>query len=275
MKTFFLVLNNSKDGVIQYADTLEKALKARGAKCLHSIGYLDMSSVPKDTECIISLGGDGTIMRVARDIAGTNMAILGINMGHLGYLTSVSKEDDIENLVTDLIEGNYSIEKRMILQAYALKSGIATKKYLAINELVVTRILTGKTIQCKIKVNNEYLNLYNSDGIIISTPTGSTAYNLSAGGPIVETRAKVFILTPICPHALNLRSIVLSSDSVIDIEIIGNNNLEQVAVFDGENTISLSTGDHIIIKEAKTKINFIKLNKNSFMDNLRNKMRGM
>lgn len=277
MKNFFLVLNDSKKGVVEYADKIEKIIKEKGANSARTIGYLDKENMPSEIDCIISLGGDGTIMRVARDIATSKIQIpiLGINMGNLGYLTSLSTKDSIEKLIDDLLLGKYSIEKRTALYGYAIKNGIATKKYIAINELVVTRILSGKPIQCKVTVNDEYFNTYNSDGIIISTPTGSTAYNLSAGGPLVEPTAKVFVITPICPHTLNLRSIILSSESLIEIEIIGLRNFEQAAVFDGDDSISLSAGDKVIIRESKSKIHFVKLNDTSFMENLRNKMRGM
>lgn len=275
MKNFYLVLNDTKEGVLQYADKLTDILKSKGINTDRSIGYIEKNKLPENIDCIITLGGDGTLIRVARDTAGLNIPILGINMGHLGYLTSVRKEDDIESVIERLISSDFTIEKRMMLKGYAIKKGIQTKKYLALNEIVVNRILTGKTIKCDIKVNGEYLNSYNSDGIIISTPTGSTAYNLSAGGPLAEPRSKMMILTPICPHTLNLRSIVLSNDSVVDIELVGEDSGERIAIFDGENTIKLDIGDHVIISESKVKVYFIKLNGTAFMDNLRNKMRGL
>ena len=275
MKNFYIVLNDSKEGVLQYADNLDIILKDKGINTSRSIGYIDKNKLPENIDCIITLGGDGTLMRVARDIAGLNIPILGINMGHLGYLTSVKKEDDVENIIDRLLSLDFTIEKRMMLKGYAIKKGVQTKKYLALNEIVINRILTGKTIQCKINVNDEYLNSYNSDGIIISTPTGSTAYNLSAGGPLAEPKARMMIVTPICPHSLNLRSIVLGGDSIVDIEIIGEETGERIAIFDGENTIKLDKGDHVIISESKVKVHFIKLNGTAFMDNLRNKMRGL
>lgn len=194
-------------------------------------------------------------------------------MGNLGYLTGAKKEDNIENIVNSLINNDFKIEKRMLLNGYAIKKGVKTKKYLALNDICINRVLTGKTIKCSVSVNGKYLNEYNSDGIIISTPTGSTAYNLSAGRPIVEPTAKLMIITPICPHTLNLRSLVLSPSSTIDIEIIGDESVERVAVFDGENTIKLEKNDHIIIKESKIKVYLIKLGGLEFLDNLRNKMR--
>ena len=275
MKNFYLVLNDTKEGVVQYADNIERLLSLKGAKCERSVGYTDVNKLPKNTDCIISLGGDGTIMRAARDVAGLNIPILGINMGHLGYLTAINKNENPEDIIDRLLADDFEIEKRMMLRGYAIKNGVYTKKYLALNEMCITRILTGKTIKCSIKVNEEFLNEYNSDGIIVSTPTGSTAYNLSAGGPLAEPRARMIIVTPICTHTLNLRSIVLSPDSVLDIEIKGEEAAERIAVFDGENTINLGKGDRVIIKESKIKACFIKLSGTTFIDNLRNKMRGL
>ncbi len=275
MKRFYLVLNDSKDGVVQYADKIEHILSGQGALCSRSIGYIDKNRLPDNIDCIITLGGDGTIMRAARDVAGLNIPILGINMGHLGYLTCISKEEELEHVLRRLIEDDYSIEKRMMLKGYVVRNGIPGKKHLAINELVITRILSGKTIKCNIRINDEYLYEYNSDGIIISTPTGSTAYNLSAGGPLAEPKARMIIVTPICPHTLNLRSIVLSPESVVDIEIVGQEATERVAVFDGESTVKLGQGDHVIVTESKTKTYFVKLPGNGFIENLRNKMRGL
>lgn len=274
MKKFYIVENHEKPKVREFADIVERFLVTKGASVQRGQGYIDGSILAKDTDCIITLGGDGTLISAARDTAGLDIPIIGFNKGHLGFLTSLNREEDLERVLDALLEDDFSLEDRMMLEGYAVKKGIATKRYTALNEVVLNRVLSGKAIRCKVYVNGEFLNEYSADGIIIATPTGSTAYNLSAGGPVVEPSGRMFIITPICPHALGQRSVVVSPDSEIDIEVCGEES-ERVALFDGEDDISLAYGDHLLVRESVLKTRLIKLNDNSFFDNLRNKMRGI
>lgn len=274
MKKFYIVENHEKPKVREFSEIVERILLAKGASVQRGRGYIDSSTLDKDIECIITLGGDGTLISAARDTAGMDIPIIGFNKGHLGFLTSLNRDEDLEKVLNSLLYDDFSLEDRMMIEGYAVKKGIETKKYTALNEVVLNRVLSGKAIRCKVYVNGEFLNEYNADGIIIATPTGSTAYNLSAGGPVVEPSGRMLIITPICPHALGQRSVVVSPDSEIDIEVFGEES-ERIALFDGEDNISLGYGEHLIVKESALKTRLIKLNDNSFFDNLRNKMRGI
>ncbi len=272
MKSFYIVGNSDKSGVEKVAESMMKLIKKKGGDSILNLGYLEISKIPGNIDCIITLGGDGTLIRVARDISYLNIPLIGVNLGHLGYLTSLGSEGGIEDMVDKLLADEYSIENRMMIDAYVKRSGAASKVHQALNEVVIAGNTCSKFIRCRVYVNKELLNEYCADGIIVATPTGSTAYNLSAGGPIVEPGARMFIITAICPHALNQRSIVLAPESNIEIEITKENKQEVFAVFDGDMQKGLGYKSRLIIKESDTRTKLIKLKGGTFLDNLRTKM---
>ena len=272
MKSFYIVGNSDKSGVEKVAESMMKLIKKKGGDSILNLGYLEISKIPGNIDCIITLGGDGTLIRVARDTSYLNIPLIGVNLGHLGYLTSLGSEGGIEDMVDKLLADEYSIENRMMIDAYVKRSGAASKVHQALNEVVIAGNTCSKFIRCRVYVNKELLNEYCADGIIVATPTGSTAYNLSAGGPIVEPGARMFIITAICPHALNQRSIVLAPESNIEIEITKENKQEVFAVFDGDIQKGLSYKSRLIIKESDTITKLIKLKGGTFLDNLRTKM---
>ena len=272
MKSFYIVGNSDKSGVEKVAESIMKRIKSKGAEAILNLGYLEISKIPGNIDCIITLGGDGTLIRVARDTSYLNIPLIGVNLGHLGYLTSLGSEGGIEDMVDKLLADEYSIENRMMIDAYVKRSGAASKVHQALNEVVIAGNTCSKFIRCRVYVNKELLNEYCADGIIVATPTGSTAYNLSAGGPIVEPGARMFIITAICPHALNQRSIVLAPESNIEIEITKENKQEVFAVFDGDMQKGLGYKSRLIIKESDTRTKLIKLKGGTFLDNLRTKM---
>ena len=272
MKSFYIVGNSDKSGVEKVAESMMKLIKKKGGDSILNLGYLEISKIPDDIDCIITLGGDGTLIRVARDTSYLNIPLIGVNLGHLGYLTSLGSEGGIEDMVDKLLADEYSIENRMMIDAYVKRSGAASKVHQALNEVVIAGNTCSKFIRCRVYVNKELLNEYCADGIIVATPTGSTAYNLSAGGPIVEPGARMFIITAICPHALNQRSIVLAPESNIEIEITKENKQEVFAVFDGDIQKGLGYKSRLIIKESDTITKLIKLKGGTFLDNLRTKM---
>lgn len=237
--------------------------------------YTNACRVPKDTECVITLGGDGTLIQAARDLAGRQIPMVGVNLGNLGYLTQIGRQEDVEGLLDSLLKGQYQMEHRMMLKGGIFHDGAVVKEDLALNEIVVTRRETLRVLKFRIYVNREYLSEYRADGMIVATPTGSTAYNLSAGGPIVEPNARMMILTPICPHDLNGRSIVLSAQDVVEIEALGNDDAGQVAVFDGDMTICMKVGDRLCVERSEVETVLVKLKNISFLDNLRSKLAGV
>ena len=271
MKSFFLVGNSEKDGIKRALSNLENEIKSKGGVCYKSYGYIDIKDFPK-VDCVITLGGDGTLIRAARDISHLGIPIIGINMGHMGYLTSINKAGDVKNMVDILINDEYFIEKRMMISATVIRDGKEICTLNALNEAVITRLERLKTIRCNVYIDGDFLNEYSSDGIIVATPTGSTAYNLSAGGPIIEPSSRMMLITAICSHALSQRSIVLSSSKVIRISFNDNLKATRELVVDGDDSVSLKNGDVIELRESEIFAGLIKLKKGSFLDNIRNKM---
>lgn len=285
MKVFYLIINPEKEHAEEVARSICRYLESKGCSCAiqgenptegpRLYKYTDASQIPENTECIITLGGDGTLIQAARDLAGRQIPIIGVNLGTLGYLTQISRKEDINQMLDDLINDQYRVEKRMMLNGGIYRDGVKLYEDRALNELVLTRREMLRVLRFRIYVNGEYLNEYTADGMIIATPTGSTAYNLSAGGPIVEPAARMVILTPICPHALNMRSIVFPAEDQIEIEMTGRDIGGQVVVYDGDAVWEVKPGDRIQIEEAKTETLLIKLKHISFLDNLREKLTGV
>lgn len=276
MDTFYIVTNDGKDPDYIVTNHVKELLEAEGKSCILCRKDADKriikGSVPDRLDCAIVIGGDGSLIEVARVLHKRDVPILGINMGTLGYLTEVEL-GGIEEAVQQLVSGNYAQESRMMLEGFFENGG----KDVALNDIVVTRKGVLRVIHFRLYVNGELLNSYEADGIIISTPTGSTAYNLSAGGPIVEPTAALIVITPICSHALNTSSIVLSADDEIVIEIgkgRGGGTEEVFTTFDGADVVSLKTGDRVTVRKAEAATKLIRLSRMSFLEILRRKMKG-
>ncbi len=274
MKRFFLITNEAKDpqGVLtkRIADVIEE--HGGEAVCVANERQAIAESGKESVDCALVLGGDGTLLRAARNISDSKIPLLGINLGTLGYLAeveSVCAEEAIERLLAD----EYVREERMMLTGKITAGGV--EEQYALNDIVISRCGTLQILNVRIYVNDRFLNNYCADGVIVATPTGSTGYNLSAGGPIVEPSARLLLLTPICPHTLNTRSIVFAPEDEITVEIpAGKDGHEQVveANFDGSYKVALRTGDRILIRRADRTTGIVRLNTESFLSVLHKKM---
>lgn len=267
MKKFYIYTNQLKDKDGDFTHRIRDYLAIKGCVCAEK--------VDNTVEGIIVLGGDGTMLRAARDYMGKNIPLIGVNLGTLGYLTEIDK-DDIESAIDNIIKGRYEIETRMMLNGIPVISGSTMTPQIALNDIVINRKGALHVIKFNIYVNGRLLSTYSADGMIISTPTGSTAYNLSAGGPIVEPRARLILMTPVCSHTLvNNRTIILAEDDVIDIEIGAckpGEEQEVNASFDGRCSVNLNEGDKIRIIRSDKVTKIMKLSELSFLDTLRRKM---
>lgn len=269
-KQFLIYTNRHKDKGLAVTERIRSYLEKRGQKVLLKTEGADWNEA---ADCMIVLGGDGTMLRAARETRELNIPMIGVNLGTLGYLTEI-EPDHLEEALERLMEGDYERESRMMLhgRAYLKKSGAEDW---ALNDIVIARSGPLQIIRFNIYVNGQFLNAYCADGMIVTTPTGSTGYNLSAGGPLVAPQAKLIMLTPICPHTLNQRSIILSPEDVIEIEIPrsgdgGEQTLE--ASFDGGRGIPLCTGERIRIVQSQKVTEFIRLNRVSFLEVLHGKL---
>lgn len=283
MKHFFIIANPSKDRELENARQIEHCLIQAGCTCkvqirreMEEIGrmYTNASEIPPDTECILVLGGDGTLIEAARDTIELNIPLLGINLGTLGFLAEVEK-NGIQHALSRLMQDRYHIESRMMLSGRIYHGKECLESNYALNDIVITRSGSLQIIHFYIYVNGQFLNAYSADGVIISTPTGSTAYNMSAGGPIVEPQAQLLVITPICPHTLNSRSIVLSAEDEIVVEMAAKKSnipLRAEANFDGSHTAALEQGSRIVVTKSEKTTEIVKLSQVSFLEILHKKM---
>lgn len=294
MNHFYIITNGHKDYNLEKTNEIRKYLEKCGKKCTVQVkepgkeqGYTDAAQIPEDVDCILVLGGDGTLLQAARDIMERDIPLLGINLGTLGYLAEI-EESGIYGALNQLLEGGYEVEQRMMLAGRIVRGEIHRKRHAengyqqekreksyALNDIAITRSGSLQIIRFRICVNGQFLNEYQADGVIVATPTGSTGYNLSAGGPIVEPKAELILITPISPHTLNTRSIILAPGDVVEIEIGGGREgrVQQVEVnFDGSHNVTLYTGDKVIIERAVRATGIVKLNKASFLEVLHKKL---
>lgn len=286
MKHFLIYTNRHKDKNLFTTERICRYLEGKGQRVTVKAGKGDRKDkivndtdnipedIPLDVDCMIVLGGDGTVLQAARETKKLHIPIIGVNLGTLGYMTEI-EPDNLEEALDRLIDGDYEQESRMMLNGRIFLADGSTKEGWALNDIVISRSGSLQIIKFNIYVNGQFLNDYQADGMIVTTPTGSTGYNLSAGGPLVEPKAKLIVLTPICPHSLNQRSIVLSPEDIIEIEIPeGRDGRVQTveASFDGAYVVPLCTGDKIRVVQSEKMTEFIQLNQVSFLEVLHKKM---
>ena len=279
MKNYLVISNREKDVDNKVGDMIRKYLEENGCKstCV-SVTHDNMHKeqleayVDGGAECVIVLGGDGTLIQVAGALSGKDIPLLGINLGTLGYLAEVERDQVLPTL-DRLMDDRYEIEERMMLSA---KTGSAKRD--ALNDIVITRHGGLRVVRYRVYVNGRCLATYEADGIIVSTPTGSTGYNMSAGGPIVEPSASIILLTPICPHTLNTRAVVLSAEDEIRIEVCESKYEKEYEAYvscDGTGAVNLSAGDVVDIKKAAGVTKVIKMSREGFLEVLGRKLRAM
>ena len=281
MKHFLIVTNFTKDENFALTSKIENYIAKQGGSSKRIVGDIETDITchleeKENFDGIIALGGDGTILKVSRDLRKLNLPIAGVNLGTLGFLTEIEPEQ-IYPLIDRLMADDYQIEERMNICGMIYKEGQSEfmHKDVALNDIVVTRAGFSRIIGLKIYVNGKVLDIYEADGVIVSTPTGSTGYNLSAGGPIVSPKTNLMIVTPISPHSLTSKSIVLSSEDEIAIEVLKMRKAqkeEAIVNFDGQKGILLSTGDRIVIRKAHSITRMVKLFDVSFYEVLREKI---
>lgn len=286
MDKFYIITNGDKDKGMQVTRQIATYLETHGCYCgvqklsarrrKGPYSYTDPRLIPSDTQCMIVLGGDGTLLQAARDVVDTGIPLFGINMGTLGYLAGVDRQG-IYPALDKLLQDEYEVENRMMLKGTVYHQGKAVGGGIALNDIVIGREGPLRVICLRNYVNGEHLNVYNADGMIVATPTGSTGYSLSAGGPLVSPEASMTVITPLAPHTLNSRSIVLPAEDVITVEIgEGRRQVQEsgLATFDGDTTVSMVTGDRIVIEKAQVSTRIIKLSNLSFVEVVRRKMSG-
>jgi NAD+ kinase len=257
IKTVGIVANTEKEKTAEYAKLLAQWLTDRGievfieAEIAAKIGVpggLPWDDLARRTELIAVLGGDGTMLRTARYVAKHDVAIVGINMGSFGYLTEVNL-NEMHSALDLILAGNYVTEKRMMLDVAVSRGKTIIAAGTVLNDVVINRGNLSRIGELEISINNIYLTTYKADGLIISTPTGSTAYSLSAGGPIVYPEKDLIIINPICPHTLTNRPIISPENSVLQI-ILWSKEKGATLTLDGQEPYRIKSGDVIDVKKS-------------------------
>jgi len=237
-----------------------------GLKC---DSYPDTATLTAAVDLVLVFGGDGTMLRVAREVAGLRTPVLGINVGGLGFLTDVSSSEIKEGL-RSVWAGKYFLESRPLIEVTGQCRG-APIRHSAFNDIVISRGIISRLITLEVSVNGDLLTRYRCDGLIVSSPTGSTAYSLSAGGAVIHPRADVFGLTPICPHALSNRSVIVSLSSTICVKVAGPRP-ETVLSADGCHLSHMDSGDSITIRRSRNSVRLMHLSDSTFFNTLRQKL---
>jgi len=256
-----IIYNRDTKSAQSLASEVQKVFSANNI----STKLLTTDNLLNDISIALAIGGDGTILKTARYYCEYGIGVLGINLGRLGFL-SQSNPNDIENIVKSIINKEYTTQERIMLVENSTK-------ITALNDIVIKSTETGRTSKFKLFINDKFLCEYLADGIIISTPTGSSAYNLSAGGPVINPKLEVFVITAICPHTLSARPLVIPSDEVVSISTCEDNESFNI-IGDGQISQKISSGEITTIKKYSNKAKLIIINKpnNEFYSILRDKL---
>lgn len=281
MNSIGIIVNLEKPDISQLTDHIVSWLKNNGKDVYVTVAEPNKANIElvnatknniaEKCDCVIVLGGDGTLLHCARAVASKGIPLFGVNLGQLGFLTEI-EVIDITPALEKLISGQFNIEQRMMIQATVMRNGKEIDNFYGLNDAVITKGAFARIIRLKTYVNNEYVDIYPADGMIISTPTGSTAYSLSAGGPLVVPNLKVMIVTPICPHTLSSRPMVIDCESVVKVEL-QSTQAEVMLTIDGQSGLSLEPFDEIIVRRAPFDAKFIKLSQRGFYEILRKKLK--
>ncbi len=227
--------------------------------------------MPTDIEMIIVLGGDGTLLSVARQVWNKNIPILGVNLGALGFLTEITL-DELYPVLEKVLGNDFQINEREVLNVGVVRKGKRISEFIVLNDAVINKGALARIIDLETTINGEYLSTFRSDGLIISTPTGSTAYNLSAGGPIVYPSLHTIIITPICPHTLTIRPIIIPDDVKIRA-LLKSRNEEVTLTLDGQQGFALEFEDVVEVGKAEGRILLIKSPYRHYFELLREKLK--
>jgi NAD+ kinase len=228
-----------------------------------------LEEIGERADLAIVMGGDGTMLNIARNLIGSEVPLVGINQGRLGFLTDVSIDTMIDTLV-DMLNGEFTIEDRILLHTDVVRDGKSVFEAWAFNDVVVNKASTGRIIEFEVSIDGQFVYSQRSDGLVVATPTGSTAYALSAGGPILHPTLEAFALVPICPHTLSARPIAVNSRSIVEITPI--HAFDARVHFDGQEHFDLMVNDKVVVRRAPSTVRLLHPVGHSYYDTLRQKL---
>lgn len=287
MDHFCIITNTEKQENIQLTKQITEYLAGAGKECVllenapYEVNgirhYTDAKKIPENAQCVIVLGGDGTMIQAAIDLVHKDVPILGVNTGTLGFLSEVECQN-IQEVLDKLIHGEYSVERRIMLkESLKFPGRDSQSSCYALNDMVITKRGGCRLITVNVYINGEIVDVYRADGLIISTPTGSTGYNLSAGGPVLVPNLHAMVITPICAHSLNKRSLVVNGSDEIILEIgQTKESMPDLAMLtaDGRIVGDIETGDKLRIHLPNATTEIVKISGQSFYERMREKLNG-
>lgn len=280
MKNIGIITNRDKDIGLSYTNKLIESINKYGGQAIlptinsnNGKDGLDseVEEICAKCDLIICLGGDGTFLKTARIAYLYEIPILGVNLGSLGFLTDIEK-GEIDKSVESIFNNNYKIEERMMISSKIFKSGKLFAQDVAINDVVISRAGIPRILNLSTFIDDNFLDVFPGDGIIVSTPTGSTAYSLSAGGPIAEPTSKLIIVTPICPHIIYSKSFISGDERRIKICVSEGFEHTAIVTIDGQKIYEITGGDYIEIEKTNSKVKMLKIHSKNFFTILRNKI---
>ncbi len=234
-------------------------------------GGVERSAIVLNADLIIILGGDGTILSVAHLPGIEKVPLLGVNLGRLGFLAEIN-QNELYGAISDVITGQYKLDERFMLAVSIHREGKKIAEYAALNEAAVNRAALARIIALTASVNGAYLNTFRADGLIISTPTGSTAYSLAAGGPIVHPSTEALLITPICPHTLSNRPLVISSEARVEIVLTSQQEEDVHLTIDGQTGVPIHYRDRLIVRKSAKTIKLVQPTERDYCQVLRTKL---
>lgn len=278
-----IIPNPTKTGALEFTKKAIKLIQSKGCTALLASGfksdfsefdkieyYYDVESMMKNCDIVIAVGGDGTIIKAAKYAAAENRPILGVNFGRIGFVAKL-EPDELPKLES-ILSGDYKTESRMILKAEFVSRNGEKSTYYALNDVVISRGSFSRIVDFTIAHNEREICSYRADGLIFSTPTGSTAYSLSAGGPVVEPTMGCIVFTPVCTHSLFSRPIVFSAESLLSVGASCDESCEVIVTVDGQSSKKLCEGDTVIISRAENEAKLIITSEKTFYSVLSDKL---
>lgn len=275
-----IIANRHKAGAKDALTALCKALKQRQievsletqtAAIINQSDGVDAATFGESCDLVAVLGGDGTMLNAANQIGASSIPVAGINIGTLGFLTTCT-DKEIDLFAESIAQKKYTLIKRALVKAHITNSDGDRKTFRALNEITLTRGHTGRLVSLDAWVDGQLLNRYRADGLIVATATGSTAYSLSAGGPLIDPKAEVFVITPICPHSLSNRSVIVSDQSTIELAPTDEEECPMLFTVDGREIVKITPGDKISVELAKNSLPLLQLENRHFYSTLRQKL---
>jgi NAD+ kinase len=270
IKRVGIVANPKKEKAVKYQSSIKRYLARKKIKVLTD-KEMTRDKLAKEVDLIIALGGDGTLLNIARHIK-RRVEVLGVKVGSFGFLTEV-KADEVYSVLDDILSNNYSSEVRRMIKASVFRKGRIIDTLTALNDVVINKGSLSRILKLSLSINDEIVATYLCDGLIISTSTGSTAHSLSAGGPIVTPEVDALIVTPICPHTLSNRPLVLPLEKEIKIRVLDRATKDVALTADGQTAVKLKYNDVVIIKKSPAILRLIASGKRSYFQILREKLK--